>query len=444
MNYDVIVIGAGTAGAVASKRISEKGYNVALLDLKDKSQIGNKVCGDAIGHHHFEELKIKPPQKGEDLEMLVDGVEIFSPNKQTKFTVGGDYMGYIINRHIFGQKLLNEALDAGAQLFDNHKVLTLSRKNLYEIQARNRIDNNLISFFAPIIIDGSGQAGIIRKKVPYFMEDPVLPEEVEVCYREIRQLKTGDLDNPSYLKIYLNSSQVPGGYIWHFPEGNGKINIGLGVQMKKGHANPKDLFNKYVHPIFKESKIIHAGGGMVPTRRPIWSLVSDGILLIGDAACTVNPIHGGGIGSGMQSAVHAANAIVSYFETENLDELWKYNVAYSKGYGQKQAQLDIFRLLLQRLDDQDLNWGMEKKLIKEEDVLKASLGEGLNLNITDKIKRFFKGIRKVSLLNRLRKVAKSMKQIKELYINYPNSLNELDPWKKEVLKIYEETNKLFD
>ena len=444
MNFDVIVVGAGSSGAVASNRISAKGFKVALLDFKERSLVGNKVCGDAIGHHHFEELDIKPPKKGIDMEMLVDGVEIFSPNQQEKFTVGGDYMGYIINRLEFGQRLLNEALDAGAELFDNYKVIKLTKKNLYEIQAKSIKDNSIQSFVAPIVVDGSGHGGIIRKQVPYFNEDPVLPEENCVCYREIRQLNEGDLDNPSYLKIYLNSSKVPGGYIWHFPEGNGKINIGLGVQMKKGHANPKAIFNEHVAPLFKNSKLIHGGGGIVPTRRPVWSLIHEGVLLIGDAGCTVNPIHGGGIGSGMQSAVHAANAIVNYFETENLDALWQYNIDYSKGYGQKQAQLDIFRLLLQKLDDQDLNYGMEKKLIKEEDVLKASLGEGLNLNITDKIMRFFKGIRKISLLNRLRKVAKSMKEIKELYMNYPKHLNELDPWKKEVLQIYKDTNKLFE
>ena len=85
--------------------------------------------------------------------------------------------------------------------------------------------------------------------------------------------------------------------------------------MKKNHPNPKAIFNEHVAPLFKNSTLIHAGGGIVPTRRPIWSLVHEGILLIGDAGCTVNPIHGGGIGSGMQSAVHAANAINKYFET---------------------------------------------------------------------------------------------------------------------------------
>ena len=444
MNFDVIIIGAGSAGAVASKRIAEKGYKVALLDSKEKGQIGNKVCGDAIGHHHFEELNIEPPKKGVDLDMLVDGVEIFSPNQKVKFTVGGDYMGYIINRYAFGQRLLKEALDAGAKLFDQHQFIKLKKSNLYEVETRNKRNNTTQSFMAPLIIDASGNAGVVRRQVSYFMEeDPVLPEEIEVCYREIRQLDSGDLDNPSYLKIYLNSSQVPGGYIWHFPEGNGKINVGLGIQMKEGHANPKKLFNQYISPLFENSKIIHGGGGMVPTRRPIWSLIHEGVVLIGDAACTVNPIHGGGIGSGMQSAVHAANAIIKYFETEDLNALWQYNIDYSNGYGQKQAQLDIFRLLLQRLEDEDLDWGMEHKLIKEEDVLKASLGEGLNLNITEKIKRVFKGIRKLSLINRLRKVAKSMKEIKELYQNYPKSPKELDSWKEKVLKIYSETNKMF-
>ena len=47
--FDVIVVGAGTGGSTASRFAAESGLNVCLIDSKDKKEIGNKICGDAVG-----------------------------------------------------------------------------------------------------------------------------------------------------------------------------------------------------------------------------------------------------------------------------------------------------------------------------------------------------------------------------------------------------------
>ncbi|MFW9822628.1 MAG: FAD-dependent oxidoreductase, partial [Candidatus Thorarchaeota archaeon] len=60
-SFDVIVVGAGTGGTIAARFASKNGLNVCLIDRKPKSEIGNKICGDAVGNEIFGLLNINHP-----------------------------------------------------------------------------------------------------------------------------------------------------------------------------------------------------------------------------------------------------------------------------------------------------------------------------------------------------------------------------------------------
>ena len=98
--------------------------------------------------------------------------------------------------------------------------------------------------------------------------------------------------------IFLSNEIVPGGYIWYFPDGDKTINVGIGV--KRSYKNPqlKHRFNAYIlpNPIFEGSQLIRQGSGVVPTRKPLNSMVSGGFMCVGDSACQIHPVLGGGIG----------------------------------------------------------------------------------------------------------------------------------------------------
>ena len=290
--FDVIVVGGGTAGCLAAKTLAKAGFDICIVEQKPKNKIGDKVCGDAIGKHHFDDLHgILGAPKGEELENTIDGIELISPDKETVFTVPGD--GFIINRHKFGQRLVDEVIDLGVTLFDEAKVIKPIVGNGWGIEFKDIKENKKQTLLSSIIIDASGYHAIIRNNFKMFHNDIVEPTEVEVCYREIRDLKTG-FENLKHCKIYLTSSFAPGGCYWIFPEGETRVNSGLGVQMIPHHKNPKTLFQNHVliDPLFENSTLIKGGGGMVPTRRPIFTLVDDGLVLVGDSGCQVNPIHG--------------------------------------------------------------------------------------------------------------------------------------------------------
>ena len=423
---------------MTAKTAADKGLEVCLIDRKTKEDVGEKVCGDAIGKHHFDEIKLECP-KGEELKRKVVGIKIFSPDMKTVFHVKVErFHGFVIDRRLFGQRLLNQAIDAGATFLESTQALQPIIKNdcVTGVVAIDQKAGKEFPLYSRVVVDASGYPAVLRKSIPpeFGIEKDVKNEDVVICYREIRELKE-QISEPDFCEIYLSQSLFPGGYAWIFPEDGNKVNVGLGVAMTSQFPNPKkQLYEKVLsQPLFEKSSMIKGGGGHVPTRRPLDCMTGNGIIIVGDAACQVNPIHGGGMGPSMMGGILAGEAVVEAMERGDVSRegLWLYNTKYMQTYGAKQAGLDVFRLLLQEIGDDDVNQGMKYQLITEEDVFKASMGEDLRLNITEKTQRVFRGIRKLSLLKKLHDSAHLLRNVKAHYRSYPDSPKDFEAWKKK-------------
>jgi hypothetical protein len=109
-----------------------------------------------------------------------------------------------------------------------------------------------------------------------------------------------------------------------------------------------------------------------------------------------------------------------------------------ESYGTKQASLDVFRLLLLKCSDEDLNYGMKYKLLTEEDVLKAGLGEDFHLNITETAKRVFRGLKRVHFLNKLMITVNLMNRVKAHYRNYPKTPKDFEKWRLKTEVLFKE------
>ncbi len=445
MKYDVIVVGAGTAGCLAAKTVADAGLKVCLVERKGREEIGEKVCGDALGEHHLKTLGLEKPQGGE-LEKRIEGIKIFSPDTDTVFTVEHeDFVGYLLNRRLFGQWLLRKAVDGGAELLDSTQclkplvekgfvtgVLTKSVKSGKEIELKGKVT-----------VEASGFVGVVRKHLPrpLGIEKDVANHDVEACYREIRQLRQ-ESENTKYCEIYLNQKVTPGGYSWIFPKGGARVNAGLGICMRGKFPNPKSQFYKHIvtKPVFDGSLLLAGGAWYDPTRRPLDNMVGNGVVLTGDAACLVNPIHGGGIGPSMLSGYFAGKTIVESVENGNVSRksLWPYNSRYNAMYGAKQARLDVFRMLLLRARDEDLNYGMRYHLLTENDVLKAGLGDDFHLNISETSRRVFRGLKRIRFLNQLRLTVKYMNRVKDHYNKYPKTAENFEKWRVQTVALFKE------
>ena len=449
--FDVIVVGAGTGGSTAARFAAERGLNVCLIDSKDKKEIGNKICGDAVGAEIFDFLKIKHP-KDDELSCKIKGAKLYSPNlKKCIDLTDPKQAGYIVNRIEFGQRLLNEALDAGVELFiDNTMALDLlySQNTVSGVKVKLK-DGEKVDLRSKILIDASGFYSTLRKNVKStLIEKEILKEDSILCYREIIKFSPQDLNitNPDYISIILDRDKAPGGYIWYFPKNQSSLNIGIGTFMNlKGKV--KDLYHQNVFNEFiKTSKyeIISSGGGVVPVRRPLWSCTDNGIMLIGDAACQVNPLHGGGIDPSMRGGLYAANTAINAVEKGDysVKSLWNYNHKVMTSFGAEFASLDLLRMTLQILPNEDLNFALQQDLLSGEEILEISSTGEFELPLLNLVTKAFKGISKPNLLLDLNYLRIRMNEISKLYKNFPANIANFEEWKKRAIQVYDKIKKM--
>ncbi|MEM3966969.1 MAG: NAD(P)/FAD-dependent oxidoreductase [Ignisphaera sp.] len=439
--YDVTIVGGGVAGLYASYIVAKAGFKTAFIEMKDEEKIGDKTCGDAIGEHHFIELGLGTPVIGFDAEGFYDGVKIVSPDESSIITVNG--RGVALNRKNFGVRLYKMAISSGAEAFLGCTFVKpiVDGSWVKGIIARDKNNKN-ITFYSKIVIDASGVPAVVRRSLPkeWWVSEQIPKEDYNVTYREV---VVGDFDiEKKYAYIFLNSEVAPGGYWWLFPKGNDVYNIGLGIQWKDNAVNPSINYERFIRRRFynRIHKVLHGGGGIVPTRRPIPCMVWNGFMVIGDAAATANPVHGGGIGSAMISGMIAAKTIVEAFSKgePSTENLWLYHARYHRIYGAKQASLDVLRMFLQKMSNGDLNYVFKSKIVSGEDVYNMGYRGELSHSIIDRVSVLLSLARKPSFIGKLYKLKQYMDKAYQLYINFPTKVADYEWWRNEDARLFSE------
>lgn len=449
-DYDVIIAGSGTAGTTTALALAQRGHSVLLIDRKARGEIGHKTCGDALGSHHIKTVKglIGFPDIPLDIiEHDVNGIDLIAPDRNLRLRMAGPTTtGYSFNRLKMGQWMVDLAEKAGVEVMSSTRVKTLlfdeGKVSGVRIQKENDSEQDLKS---KIVVDATGATGMLRRQLPESspIDKIVAKEDMMVAWRDIYETPEYDFDTPDILEIYWNQEQTLGGYVWVFPQGANRVNVGLGLMTLPGHKTPREIYDNYVRTSwdFMKTKLVplDSGGGIAPVRRPIDTMVDDNFMLVGDAACQVNPVHGGGIGSSMLGGAHAGITASEALESNDtsIKSLWSYNPKYMQSYGIKQASLDIFRWYLTKVTNDDINFAFKKGVIKGSDLLDVSMTGKMTIGMGEKFKRLVSGFGRLPLLRQVSKIAGLMDEIKHVYQEYPQSPDGLEEWKARIVPIYD-------
>lgn len=209
----------------------------------------------------------------------------------------------------------------------------------------------------------------------------------------------------------------------------------------------KDFYKKYAFDEFVKTpniKIESSGGGVVPVRRPLWSCADNGLMLIGDAGCQVNPLHGGGIDPSMRAGYYAANTAADAIEAGNhtLEKLWDFNRKVMTTFGAEFASLDLLRIVLQVLTTEDLNFGLGNDLLSSAEILEIATKGSMTLSLFDMAKKAIQGISNPKLLLDLNYLRIRMNEISKHYKKFPTNINDFAEWKTKTIQIYENLNQM--
>ncbi|MCL5433721.1 MAG: NAD(P)/FAD-dependent oxidoreductase [Candidatus Marsarchaeota archaeon] len=471
--YDIIVAGSGVAGSLAAAVAAKSGLNVLLIDKNKPTEPGKKtnwgwVCGDAVAKSHldFVSSRIGLSFDAPELDLKVDGVVAYSPDMQSKFPFDGE--GFILDRPEFVRKLNAYALKNGAHYISEFDIEVPIIKDNYVVGVSGKDKNKENrSYNAKIVIDALGISTNLRRKLPdnSYIDKTIDIDDLESTGRYIYDAEIEGNDSTyydqKYAIIHLNQELAPGGYGWVFPKSKkGRVNIGLGVQQRslkirneKLNKNNSlqslmDEYVKYIHVIKNPTLYNKDNNGKgiwsVSVRRQLECLVYNGYIGAGDSMAMPNPISAGGIGPALVAGILAGeNAIRAVNDRDySMKNLWKYNLDFNNEYGNKTAGMEVFRIYLQSLNNDIINYGF-KNFLSEQEAVDLTYGRIPELSLATKFKMILKGASNINAFANLKYAVDEMKFFNELYKQYPKSPGEFVEWKHKVLSEMEKVKKRF-
>ncbi len=460
-SFDVIVVGAGVGGCCAAIVTAKNSLKTLLIDRLATEDVGKKICGDGVAKNHIDYVEQNLGIKfGAELGNFVTGIDLYSPDLNTKLEMNDS--GYILDRPRFGQRLMQEAIKAGAIFRERCLAVDL----MYEdsrvggVMYRNQAEGTAKKVKAKLVIEATGVVGTLKRKlsIPHHMEVDVDKADLELTYRENRILNGSEID-PKRAIIDFNQKYAPGGYTWLFPKGKDKVNVGLGIKGTRSEK-PQTYLAEYFNGnekfggLFKGSSVDLADEGKdfrfgaaswsVTVRRQNDCLVAPGFMILGDTAWVPNPVSAGGIGPALDGGILAGKTAVRAIQEDNVSEgnLWEYNVNYFKHYGSKTPPLEAFRIFLQSLGDKELNYGM-RHFITSYEIDKISIGETPEISTLSKLQKLLWSLGDMRSFRGLLFARKKMKALSEIYEGYPEKPESFPAWKQKVNSEFEEVRSWF-
>jgi len=293
--YDVVVVGAGPSGSMAAKIAAELGSKVLVLEKK--RAIGAPVsCAEGVSKPTFDSI-LEP--RNAWIASEVKGAIVTVPSGRSCRIEHPD-AGYILERKIFDRDLAVLAAGAGAEVYTDTEVTGLIKDEtgVRGVETLRRGKRGRVR--AGVVIGADG----VNSRVGIWggVSVRLSPDQFHACAEYL----LGNIEVTSgYTEFIAGNDIAPGGYAWVFPKSRDTANVGLGVSPHIARRKPFEYLDDLVLKKYPNASILETMSGSVPTS-PSDTLVSDGLMLVGDAARVADPITGGGIANGLFSAIMAA------------------------------------------------------------------------------------------------------------------------------------------
>jgi geranylgeranyl reductase family protein len=318
--FDVLVIGAGPAGAATGYWLAQAGHDVCVVERKTFPR--EKTCGDGLTPRAVRQLA--------DMG-LADRLEQFHRFDGLRATAHGRALelpwpshpefppyGYVVRRRELDELVADNAVKAGATLWQGTDAVAPVVDRGFvrgaEVRRKGSAVADTVRARYVVVADGANSRfgrllGTFRtREWPYgtairgYWESPLHDEPWIESALDVKD---------------RNGNPLPG-YGWIFPVGDGTVNIGVGLlstfrDFKS--VNTTHLLDEYVMtaPPYWElspaaacgkptSGRLPMGGSVGPKAGPTW-------LVAGDAAGTVNPFNGEGIDYAYETGRMAAEVL---------------------------------------------------------------------------------------------------------------------------------------
>jgi len=291
-SHDVIVVGAGPAGATLAYELGKRGIGVLVLEKEKLPRY--KCCAGGVTSKAAKLLDF-------DISEVVEDV-IY----EVSFTLnlGSPYLGqhsqplmYTVMRDAFDYFLVQKAQQMGAIFRDGQKVMQIQvGADWVEISTADDI------FRSRLVVGADGAYSVVARELGMGRSIEYLvgiESEIVVPDEELVKWKS---------RVHIDLGCIPGGYAWVFPKRN-HLSIGAGCLASRARGLNR-RYQKFLTSLGIDSyTIARSSSHLIPTCTKGNLVWQDKALLLGDAAGLTDPLTGEGVYNAIQSAQLAAPVI---------------------------------------------------------------------------------------------------------------------------------------
>ena len=304
--YDVIVIGAGTAGSVTASTVAQAGYRVLMLEK-------NNTCRSPCAGYVSNTINIDLPLD-HVIQSRISKMRTYFPDlSYHDFEING----FVVDRPGLDMSLVMRAKNSGVEIKWDSPLLDIVPGG---VRFRNGIAKG------KIIV---GADGVFSKTASLMGLEK---HRIAFCAQyHLKNIKTLS----QTCEIFFNSDHAPGGYVWIYPTGENSAKVGVGIT--KG--SPRMYLDAFLNdsPFARGLKTEYITGAL-----PIGGLRKDllfsNVLLVGDSAGMADPVTGAGINNAMLAAELAGRKIIKALENDDLTMLAQYETEIRRLLGKPLAR----------------------------------------------------------------------------------------------------------
>ncbi|MFH1699978.1 MAG: NAD(P)/FAD-dependent oxidoreductase [Candidatus Zixiibacteriota bacterium] len=323
--HQLLIVGAGPAGAYAACKAAEAGLDVLLVDRK--KDIGKPVCcAEATSMEGLSSF-VEPLPEFISTEISSLKLTVSTGKKlQCDF---GKTVGYVLDRPAFEKFLINRAIEQGVEFVAGAYVWDISINGRALASIRTETEGFQTESYYIIGADGvESQIGRMAG-----LETGL---DLEHCESALQYYVSNIDIDPHCLLFFVGDSYSPNGYLWVFPKSENSANIGVGLNPYESDSKfLRENLDRFIRENFPRGRIESESCGMVPKFKNFDILGRENILLAGDAARIIDSVTGAGIAralhTGQLAAQTIAEAVNNNLTLDNMQGRYRSQVETAMG-----------------------------------------------------------------------------------------------------------------